>query len=177
MNELIIQGLGLVAAILNISAVQWKKRSAILLSILIAGGFWVVHFSLLGAYTGAALNLAGMIVVTAFFVSDKKKTRPRWLVGACVALMVVAGVLTWKDLTSLLPLVGMIAATFAVAQINEQRIRALSIMTSVSWLGYNIIVHSYVGVGKEIIAIVSILIALWRYRKQGFTEVAVQKNS
>ena len=177
MNELFIQGFGLVAAILGISAVQWKRRSTILFILLVANVFWVIHFSLLGAYSGSALNLAGMIVIAVFFIFDNRSTRPQWLVGACIVLMIMAGLLTWDGWVSLLPTLGMIAGTVAISQINEQRIRVLSIATSILWLGYNVIVLSYVGAVKEIITILSTLIALWRFRRQGLSEVTVQKNS
>ena len=57
MNQIIIQGVGYVALLFSILSFQKNKRSSILLYLIIANILFSLHFSLLHAWTGAAMSV------------------------------------------------------------------------------------------------------------------------
>ena len=164
-NESLIvaQIIGLIAAVVNIGAVQLKVRKHILLGTIIAGIFWVTHYSLLGAWTGAAMNGLGIVMVAVFYLYNNPKKRSIWVLILMMILLVAAGMATWQSLVSILPIVGMLLAALSFWQVNEQKIRLYLILTSTCWLFYNVLIFSYIGFGKEVLTIVSLGLALWRY--------------
>lgn len=163
MNEVLIQLVGLLAMLLGVTSVQWKHRSYILLTQVSASIMWVVHFLLLGALSGAAMNAVGGVRSVVFL----RKKRPRWLLWCLLAVVVAVGGLTWQGPLSILPTCGMLAGTLALWQQDEQRIRRLLLLASPLWFSYNLLVGSYAGIANELILITSILVALWRYRRSG----------
>jgi hypothetical protein len=162
MMPILIQAVGLLAAVVNVFNVQMKTRRGILAITIVAATLWTTHYFLLGALTGAAMNAIGLLIVILFYFFDK--TKPAWVFWLAMAMIIVAGAFAWKDGLSIMPIIGTIFAITAFWQSSEQTIRKLLIITSLFWLVYNVIVLSYVGAVKEVFAIGSALIALWRYR-------------
>lgn len=164
MTFILAQIVGAIAFVLEIATVQWR-REQILFTQLIANGFWVVHFLLLGALSGAAMNVVGAIRSYVFYKTnhDRRSVLVLW---AVLGLVLVAGMLTWQGWVSLLPIGGMITAVIAFWQLKEQRLRLLIFTSAPLWLAYNIIVGSYGGVANEIMLMVSSGIALWRYQQK-----------
>lgn len=56
---LIAQLIGFIALTVSILIFQFNKRTVMLRLGMIAGAIYAVHFFMLGAYTGSAMNLIG----------------------------------------------------------------------------------------------------------------------
>lgn len=179
MNEpmLVVQLLGFIGLAFGALSFQPKHRKNILRFQLVSNTFWVMHFSLLGAPTGAALNAAGGLRAYLFNRYGSRKRRPLWLAVGIIGLMIVLAALTWQGWLSLLPMAGMIIATIGFWQREEQRIRLILLFASPLWLSYNILSGSYAGITAELLAMTSILVALWRYRRSGLGRLTAQKSS
>ncbi len=162
---MIIQAVGVFAMLLELTAVQWRQRSNILRSYLIGGVLWVIHFLSLGAYTGAVMNAVGIVRVCLFY-KFSQKTRPKWILWTVLTLVVVAGVATWQNAWSLLPIVGMLLAAVAMWQLDEQRLRLFMLASTPFWFAYNFHCGSYPGMLNEAFLLVSTVVALIRYRKK-----------
>ncbi len=178
MNEslVVLQAIGFVGVMFGVASYQPKHRKHILYFQLVSNLFWVLHFSLIGATTGAALNTAGGLRAILFNAYGQKKRRPRWLLGLVIFVVISAGFLSWRGWLSLLPMMGMVIATISFWQLNEQRIRFFLLFASPFWLIYNLLSGSYAGIASEILVMISITIALWRYRRQSLCRPAVQKS-
>ena len=164
--DVLVQGIGICAAVLGISSFQGKTQKQIVLLQLLGNILWSLHFLLLGAWAGGILNAIAIFRGLVFyFRTDKKWARsPVWYVVFC-ALFVGAAVFSWifeDGAWSLLPLAGMILTTFSLALHDPFRVRAVTFFASPCWLVYNAINGSIPGVLTESFAICSIIIGILR---------------
>ena len=81
MVNYIAQAVGFGGAALNCISFQQNKRSRIIGVQIFAAIMFIIHFIMLGAYSGAALNFIGLLRSIVFYNSDKKWAKsPVWLV-------------------------------------------------------------------------------------------------
>ena len=162
-----IQLIGFAAMALAFASYQAKKRTTILTVQILSSTLWALQFFLLGAAAGLANNLIA-IVRNAIFAQQEKHAwaRARLLPAIFILLYVAAAVYayTLEGWLCLLPLFGMVLQTFAYNCENERSIRLLSLGVSPPWLVYDAIKSSAAGVLCESLNILSILLALFRYR-------------
>ena len=163
MVEQIGQTVGIVAMIVAFLSYQAKTTKGIAAVQSISGSLFAVHFFMLGAYSGFAMNIFG-IVRNLFYVYGKKKWSSH--IAAPItfcAIFAVAGVLSWVDTFSILPTVGMAVSSFTYWMDNAKIGRRLCLITSACWLAYNIHCGAIGAILVETFSIPSILIAIVRY--------------
>lgn len=162
MSPVIVQGIGVVAMIVAISAYQTNTRKSILLLGMTASLLWSAHFFLLGAATGSALNLLST-VRTGIYLRVRPSRRNMWIMWSFAGLLALATVLTWHGLISLLPFMGSMFGVLGDWQKRPKYIRRLNFGSSPSWLVYNVISGSYPGIAVEILKMSSNLIGQYRF--------------
>ncbi len=172
--EIFAQIVGIVAAALNISSFQCKTKNRIILIQLFGGAFFTVNFMLLGATTGAIMNVLAMVRALLFLYKDKLKLNDKILVGSLIAAFVVSYILAFTALgveptaknfiLEALPIIGMSAATVSFNMKNAAAVRLIGItLSSPSWLIYNIFVGSIGAILCEAFSIASIAIGIIRH--------------
>ena len=161
-----IQIIGIAALLLDIFSVQFKHRKTILLFKIAANVSWVVHFFLLGAFAGAIMNSVAALRTVAYY-KFQDEPRPFWVPWLFAVLAVILTVATWQGAISLLPMIAILIAIYALWQRAEQKIRFFLMLCVPPWFIYNVSVMSYAGVASDILALVSGAVALYRYRKFG----------
>ena len=162
----VVQGIGVVAAILGISSFQMKTPRGIVLLQLLGSTMWTIHFLLLGAAAGGILNAIAVFRGIIFYLRNDHKwaAHPAWY-GVVGAMLVGATVFSWVNADgalALLPLAGMIATTVSLALRDAFRVRAVSFISSPCWLIYNVINASIPGIITEIFAMCSIIVGILR---------------
>jgi hypothetical protein len=162
-SSFFVQFLAIIGLIIWAASYHFKKRKSILLVQLASFIFWIAHFVLLGAYTGAALASVAALRLAVF--SFKKKDN--WInkpiiLWAFIGVLVIATLLTASAIFSIFALIGGIFATIACWQYNPQKIRFLFIFSHASWIIYDIFVGSYGGAISEAVLGVSTIISLLR---------------
>lgn len=171
MQQIIIQGIGYLALLFVLLSFQKSKRVNILLLMLAGLILFVIHFSLLHAWTGALMNLVEAGVV---FVSYKEETdswaKQKFWPFVFIFLYVAAGIVTAKSLVDFLPIVAQIFGAIAVWQKNPRAIRFLMLLPRPLWFTYNFMVGSYAGMTGELLILTSVLIGIFRF------DVLKQKN-
>lgn len=164
MNQVIIQGIGYLALLFVILSFQKNKRVNILLLMLAGLMLFVIHYSLLNAWTGALMNLIEAGVV---FVAYKKETnswaKQKFWPYVFILLYILAGVFTAKSIVDFLPTIAQIFGAVAVWQTNPKTIRFIMLVPRPLWFIYNFTVGSYAGITAEILISVSILIGILRF--------------
>src|SRR5947207_12448467 len=105
MNQIIIQGIGYVALFFFILSFQKNKRSIILFYLIIAQILVTVHYSLLHAWTGAAINVICTLRAIIFYQKDRKAWAQNvvW-VYAFMGAFLLPGLVTWTNSSRLLPI-------------------------------------------------------------------------
>src|SRR5687767_493254 len=101
---LIAQLVGCVALLFSVAIFQYNKRNSMLRLGMIAGAIYALHFFLLGAYTGSAMNLIGSIRSYIFFKTKPDK-RHRWILFSFITIAAISTYITWQGWISTLPFI------------------------------------------------------------------------
>ncbi len=164
MDQIIIQGIGYIALIFVILSFQNNNRVKLLLFMLTGILLFVIHYALLGAWTGSLMNLIEAGVV---FVAYKKDTsswaQKKYWPYIFIALFVVASALVAKSLVDILPAIAQIFGTIAVWQTNPRAIRFIMLVPRPLWLTYNFAVGSYAGTIAELFILASVMVGIVRF--------------
>lgn len=163
------QIVGVCALISSTLSFQLKTRKQILIAQLITVVLFSVHFAMLGAVTGAAMNATSIVRNIVFYNRDKKFFSGNIWVAIFIAVNIIAGIIFWEDWFSLLCITAMVVNTVSMSMKEPQHVRAVMLASSPFFLLYNLQTGSIGGVGNELIAEASGVIALIRYRKKEST--------
>lgn len=177
---LVAQLVGVVGLVLLIAAFQTNTRKKMLRIQMASALAWTIHFLLLGAYTGAAMNVV-TTVRNVMFVRFRKK---QWAFWVMVAGIVIVTALTFKNWTSLLPAIACLAGTIAAWRMNPRIIRVVALIGPPLWFVHNFFNGSYPGMIADSIAFASVLFGMWRFdiaprirrRQAALQEVRVDEN-
>ncbi|MBP3633855.1 MAG: YgjV family protein [Oscillospiraceae bacterium] len=174
--DIIAQGIGIIAMAFNIYSFQMKTSNKVILCQMIGGFFFSVSFFMLGATVGGILN--AIAAFRAIIYMNEKKFHADhilWLVFF-ECLFVLSYILTFtvfgKEMTvsntliELLPVIGMTASTISFRINNAKAIRLFGLISSPSWLIYNIINFAVGAIVCEVLSLFSIFIGLWRYDRK-----------
>ena len=168
---IISQIIGLTAVGLYLLSYQLKNRKQIVWTTCISNALYVLQYILLGAFSGAVMDI--MSTIASFFAGKKHapKFRKYWkAIGIINMLMiVVAGVthaVVQKDPIELIPIAGALFQSGGLWFENEQTIRKFGLCSAPFWLVYNYISQAYGAALGSVLAIVSIIVSMVRYRKK-----------
>lgn len=166
MKETIAQIIGVIALIMAIISFQNNTKKGILLFQLLAGSIFSIHFLLLGAYTGAALNAVSVVRNIVFYNKNKHKWAAHvgWLY-TFILISILMGILTWDGIFSLFPTLGMVLGSVAFWVDNPTQVRRLTFPVSPLWITYNIAKRSYAGIITELFIMTSIIVGMIRFDK------------
>lgn len=161
-DQFLIQFIGFVGLGVSFLVFQVNRRRSMLRVQIIALLIYSLHFFLLGAFTGAALNIVG---ATRNYLFDKlhEHKHSNWLPWIFIVVFSIATLLTWQGPLSLLPAIGMIGGTIAFWQSKPETMRLLALISPPAWLAYNLISGSYAGAIAEIIILSSTLLGIYRF--------------
>lgn len=164
---------GLAAVTLFLLSYQQKKRKNIIIFNATSRILYIVQYILLGAFEGAALDVLGTVSSVAAQNKDKGFiARHTKLVLLLMNLALLgAGLATYKNIFSLFPVVGVMLHTSAFWINDEKTIRIVSFLGSPFWLVYNLVSCAYGSAVGDVLSMVSIGIAFFRYdvkRKKDF---------
>jgi hypothetical protein len=126
---------------------------------------YIVQYFFLGAFDGAALDISGL---AASLLARKKdnaiiKKHLRIFIVSVDALIIASGLIFYRNIFSLFPIVGVLLHTSAFWLEDERKIRLVSLLGSPFWLVFNITSGAYGSAIGDTLSIVSILVAIFRY--------------
>lgn len=171
--ETAAQIISIVAMVFNILSYQQKSRKGIIAVQFVGGTLFAISFLMLGAYSGGLLNVVGAVRAILFYNRDKfRMDKPVWLVIffaiylACYAMTFVVfktEPTPFNFAIEILPVIGLVATTFAYRHTQAKVLRRFSLISSVSWLIYNFVAMSVGAICCEILSLASIIIAMLRF--------------
>ena len=176
--QIFVQCVGFAAMAFGIGSYQAKRRSTIILIQTAGCLLWATQFILLGKWTGAILNLISILRGVIYAKKeDLAWAKTLWVPTFFAAVYAAAGILTVPGLLSgtatvpdlllsLLPVSAMVLSSFALYATRENLIRILCFFCSPPWLVYDLIAGTVAGACTEGFVMVSIVIALIRYRNR-----------
>ena len=161
---ILAQILAVIAFILDIICMQCKKKSGILVVGIISNTMYALEYAFLGAWTGAISFVIGIIRNITYFIFEKKQYKPSKIVLSIFVLLIIgAGIYTWKDITSLLPVLALVLWTIVSWQNNTKWMRFAEVFICITWIIYDIFVGAYAGIVTEFIILTSTIIGILRY--------------
>jgi hypothetical protein len=165
------QAVGLVALGFSVLAYQSKSKQQ-LLDRQMAGSFvYVLHYSLLGGWTGVAMN--GIVAVRNWVFGKKGSAswadNPAWM-WAFMAIAVAFLPFTWDGYISILPVIAMILGVYSRWQEHVSHIRLFTLIGCALWIPYNFVVASYTGIIVDVIVIGSVLYGMWKHDRIALKE-------
>jgi len=178
---IIPQIVGITGTVLYILCFQMKHRLGIILVNATSRVLFVIQYCLLGAFSGAILDILG---ITAAFVATKKdkpffKRHALLIFILTVAVIVAGGVLSmvltlksvetvtaWIVILNILPTIGVLLHSSAFFLSEERKIRILSLVGSPFWFVYNTASKAYGSSVGDVLSMASIISAMIRYRKK-----------
>ena len=130
----------------------------------LANLFSAINFLLLFGYSGAIICIFAIIqtVINNFFERKEEKV-PKYVVGIYIIISIICGLITYKKLIDILPVICSILYTMSILQSKEKNIRKLSLINILLWIVYDIISKAYTAAISDISMTISILIGMYRY--------------
>ena len=164
LTDIIGQALGIVAVVLGFISFQRKTQFGIIVSQCATALVFSTHYLLLSAPTAVALNFLSALICVFCAFTNKKQSKSKLGVVINVILIVVAGVLTWESIFSLLLIAGLAVNVISLSFSNPQNTRRAMFVKSPLCLAYNLAVSSVGGVIFECVVITSAIIGLIKNR-------------
>jgi hypothetical protein len=163
--EFFAQIVGLFAVLLFLLSYQQKERKNIITMNAISRVLYIIQYIMLGAFEGAVLDVAGAVAS----VLAQKKDNPfikkhlKAVIASVNIAIVAVGLCLYENIFSLLPIFGVLFHTGAFWISNEKTVRRLSLIGSPFWLAYNLISKAYGSSIGDVLSMISIIIAMFRY--------------
>ena len=161
----VAQILGLFAVATFLLSYQQKKRKNIIIWNAASRILYIIQYLMLGAFEGAALDILGTISSVAAQKKDTPIIRKhiRLFIILINLIIFTAGLLLYENIFSLFPVAGVILHTSAFWITDEKTIRRISFLGSPFWLIYNLASLAYGSAIGDILTMVSIGTAIYRY--------------
>lgn len=156
---MVVQLIGLVGVFFILLTFQANKRRTILQLQTVSGLIFTIHYLLLGAATGAWVNLLCSIRNYVF----ERYHKYVWVYWVALTIFVVVGLLTWKNWTSILPLIGSVFSTTGLWQNQPRRIRLFALTMVPVWFAYNFLNGSYPGMLGDLVTFSSVAVGMYRF--------------
>ncbi len=164
------QAFGILAVILGFVTYQLKTSKAVMYTQSAVALAFVVHYALIGAYSGCALNAVCCVRNFIYSKRDVKALDHPVIPVFFAVIMAALGAVSWQGWPSLFVIAGLVINSFGMRFRDPQNIRRSILISSPLVIVYNSIFRSYGGIIYESVAIVSSAIGLFRYGRDAKAE-------
>ena len=156
---------GFCAVLMFVLSYQLKSRSGIILFNAGSRILYVTQYILLGAFEGALLDIVAFGVSLLCAKSNSGFIKKHYTLTIVLANLAIIGLglTVYKNIFSLLPILGVIFETLAFWLKNERHIRIASLLGAPFWLAYNLLCLAYASALGNVFTLVSITLAIIRY--------------
>jgi len=165
--DIVAQVLGFMAMASSALTFQMRTYKRLMLMQMLTAVLFGVHFFMLDTTTGVLLNAVAIVRNSVFLNRDKKFFSYNWwTVLFAVAMVVVAVFFGWEGWQSGLFAAAMVCNTISFSMRKPQNVRKLILLCAPLALVYDIVSGSVGGICNEIMAMVSAVVGLIRYKNK-----------
>ena len=161
--NVLTQIIGIAAMICSVSSFQLNKHKHIMLVQIAATALFGLQYFLLGAYTGLALDIAGVLRDIVFYNKDKKWASSNWWTVFWAAVMLVVGIFSYQNWISIFMIAAMVLNTISFSFTKPKLVRTTILISSPLLLVYNILTGSIGGIINELFCEISSIVGILRY--------------
>lgn len=160
MLPIVAQGIGIVGMALQIGSFQCKTVKKLYLAQGIAATLTAVHYLMIGALSGMAMNLVGLL--RCFCLGQKNpKFHSKWVMSGILLFNALLAFLTLPEegAIGLLPIIAQLIGTLSLWTRSNLVIHLVQLLLlSPAWTVYAAISGSFPGVQNEIFTVISIIV-------------------
>lgn len=154
---------GLLGLSLGVISFQFRHHRQIMLCKVFAEVAYSIQYTLLHAYTGAAISVISVIRNYLFRrqVEKGKSTLPLIIIFSVFIIVLCA--VTWAGPLSLLPLFSKVISCISYGMTNPKKLRIITLPTCFMWITYNIFVGSWEAMIGDSLSAISIMFAIYKF--------------
>ena len=161
--QILAQVVAIVIIILMAIGAQSKTQKMFLFFQLVANALYGVHYGLLSKMTAVVISGICVVRTLIFFLYNRENKKvPIWLLITIFAVVIGAGVVTWENWLSIIPILATIVFTYGQWQRDVRVTKKTVITGDFGWIVYNAFCSGYMDIAGKIVEITSCAIALRR---------------
>ncbi len=161
LSFLISQIIGTISFVISLIAYHRKKKQKIFQTMMIANVLDILHYFFLDAYSGCITKVIALVRNEIIIAKEKNKKIDNNIVLAILFIIyLLAGIITYKNIYSILPILAAMIYLYFVWNGDELKVKKVAFYCYFLWLAYNIFVFSIAGIVSNVVSIISTFIAM-----------------
>ena len=154
---------GYIAIVASMLIYQQKTRKNLLICKAVADVLWIIHYFLLGGYTGAIVTCVALVREVVFFRTDLRSKNSKLILACFLCVSVVCAALTWGNIFSVFAMLGSLLSivSFWLGEPKVSRIMAFPI--SGCMLIYGVANGSVAVLINEVLVMISSVIGILQH--------------
>lgn len=153
--------IGAIALIYSMISYHRKEKKNILADMIKSNILNLIQYILLGAYSGCVTKIIAIFRDILIIKKEKNdKLNNNYILIIFIIIYIIMGVITYKSILSILPLIAAVTYLIFIWNGNEKQIRRAAFYTTFLWLIYNISVMSIAGAISNTLLLISTYIAI-----------------
>ncbi len=165
---IIAQIIGLIAFSNSLLAYHKKTKQKILFQTIIANTLNLIHYLLLGAYSGFITKIIALIRDSLIIIKEKTKKRLNIILFILISIYLIFCYKIHSPLYSTIPFIAALIYTIPAWNGNDKTVRKAALISYLLWLTYSIFITSISGILSYSISIISTSIAITKYNQKKF---------
>lgn len=161
---ILAQIFGGLALLIMVIGMQFRKKKNMLLAQIMTNTCYIIQYILLGAFTGVFTFIVNNLRSSTFYFYTQNCKKPSiWLLFLFSGLSIIIGIITYKNLFSIIPVVSSIISTYGAWQ-KKAKIFRIAIMTSsLILIFHDFHFRAYTGMISYTLTVTSTLIGFLKY--------------
>ena len=166
MIYLISQIIGMIAFFFSLLAYHRNKKKQILGTMLVSNILNIIHYLLLGAYSGCLTKILATMRDT-FIITKESNNRlsKNIFLYIFILLYILVGIVTFDNILSIFPIIAALIYLIPTWNGNEITVKKAAFACYFFWLVYNISILSISGILSYIVSIISTFIAIKHFKQ------------
>lgn len=166
---------GFLAFVISLMAYHKKKKEKIFQTMMIANILDILHYLILGAYSGCITKIIALVRNKIIIVKEKnKRINNNGVLTIIFIVYLISGIITYKNIYSILPILAATIYLYFVWNGNELKVKKAAFYRYFLWLAYNICVFSIAGIASNIVSIISTFIAIYNQKNIAKQEITLE---
>lgn len=158
------QIVAIIAALLEVIAVQRAKRKNILLWFILSDIVFAISYVLYGLKSAAVIVCIDTIITMVNYRLSLKDKKINKVLGTVFILIAIStSAYTYQTIWDILPIISSVTYTLSVMQVKEKNIRLLIFINLISWLTYDINGKAYITAVTDIGSLTSTVTGMIRH--------------
>lgn len=169
------QFFGFLAFVISLMAYHKKKKEKIFQTMMIANILDILHYLILGAYSGCITKIIALVRNKIIIIKEKnKRINNNGVLTIIFIVYLISGIITYKNIYSILPILAATIYLYFVWNGNELKVKKAAFYCYFLWLAYNICVFAIAGIVSNIVSIISTFIAIYNQKNIAKQEITLE---